>query len=216
MSLAGTATVVAPILSRDTVAADLGAFYTASTVPGTGLLGHAVSTTFVETKAIFQVFNGGALTIYPLYLRMTVTVASVGNTMVQFTTVLDQGNRFSAFVAGNALTPVNQNMNSTATSMAQVKAGAVTLTTAKANRRIVSHRPFRPTTVGANIGVIGDVYQFSYGSGELVDPSGLPVDASSCAHIMYVTSPLVIPPGMMLAIHAWGATYSTGATMEYE
>jgi hypothetical protein len=212
MSLAGTSTVVALAAARDTIAADLGTYYTSSTVPGTGLIGHAVSTTLVETKAIFSIYNGGALTIYPQYLRLTMTALPVGNTMQQFTTTLDQGNRFSAFVAGNALTPVNVNNNSASTSLAQVSAGAVTLTAATTNRRIVSHRPFRPTVIG----VIGDVYQFSYGTSILVDPSGLPTDGTLRAHIYYVLPPIVVVPGTTMAIHAWGATFSTGATYEFE
>ena len=213
MGLIGTSAVIGSGLARDTVPADLGTYYTASTVPGTGLLGHAVSTTWVETKAIFSVYNAGSIaSIYPQYLRLTMTVLPVGNVTQVFTTVLDQGNRFSAFVAGNALTPVNQNMNSPNSSLAQVSAGAVTLTGATGNRRLVSHRPFRPTVIG----VAGDVYQFSYGSGELVDPSGLPTDGTLRAHIYYVMPPLVIVPGTMMAIHTWGATYSTGATYEFE
>ncbi len=203
---------VAMLSARDVMAADLGSYYTASTVPGTGLIGHAASTTLVETKAIFSVYNGGSATIYPQYLRQTMTVIPVGNTMQQFTVVLDQGNRFSAFVAGNALTAVNTNNGSANTSLAQISAGAVTLTGATAGRRIVGHRQFRPTVIG----VAGDVYQWSWGSGILVDPSGLPTDGTLRAHIYYVESPLVIPPGCMMAIHAWGATFSTGATYEYE
>ncbi len=212
MSLATATTPITLINARDTAAADLGAYFTSSTVPGTGLLGHAVSTTLVETKAIFYCFNGGSATIYPQFLRLTMTVLPVGNTMQQFTTILDQGNRFSAYVAGNALTPVNQNMNSPNSSSAQIGAGAITLTANTSQRRIVGHRPFRPTVIG----VVGDVYQFSWGSGEMVDPSGLPTDGTLRAHIYYNNSPLVIPPGCMMAIHAWGATFSTGATYEFE
>lgn len=199
-------------MARDTVAADLGAYYVASTIPGTGLLGHAVSTTLVETKAIFLVANTGFATIYPQYLRMMMTVLPVGNTQQQFTVALDQGNRFSAYVAGNNLSVVNQNNNSPNTTGAIVGAGAITLTAATQNRRLVGHRQFRPTVIG----VVGDVYQWSWGSGELVDPSGLPTDGTGRAHVYYNSSPLVIPPGFMMAIHAWGATFSTGATYEYE
>ena len=213
MSLIGTQLPVALLTARDTIAADQGAYYTASTVPGTGLLGHAVSTTLVETKAIFSVYNGGSIaTIYPQYLRMTMTVLPVGNTQQQFTLAIDQGNRFSAFVAGNALTPVNVNNVSANTSLAQVSAGAVTLTGATSNRRIIGHRQFRPTVIG----VVGDVYQWSYGSGELCDPSSLPVDGTLRAHVYYAMAPIVLPPNTMLSVHAWGATFSTGATYEYE
>jgi len=213
MSLTSANFPVTVLTARDTIAADQGAYYTASTVPGTGLIGHAVSTTLVETKACFSIYNGGgSATIYPQYLRMTMTVLPVGNAMQQFTLAIDQGNRFSAFVAGNALTPVNVNQASSNTSLAQVSAGAVTLTAATSNRRIVGHRPFRPTVIG----VVGDVYQWSFGSGELCDPSSLPTDGTLRAHVYYAMAPIALPPNTMLSIHAWGATFSTGATYEYE
>lgn len=210
MGLTTGQTLIAPSISRDTVAADQGNYFTASTVPGTGIIGHATSTTFVETKSIFFCYNGGSATIYPMYLRLTMTVIPVGNTMQQFTTVLDQGNRLST--SATALTAVNQNINSQNASGSLINIGATVLTAATANRRIVSHRPFRPTVIG----VAGDVYQFSWGSGVLQDPSALATDGTNRAHIMYVMSPLVIVPGTMMAIHAWGATFSTGATYEYE
>ncbi len=210
MSLTTGQTLVAPGLSRDTVAADQGYYFTASTVPGTGIIGHATSTTLVETKAIFYLYNGGAATVYPTFLRLTMTVLPVGNTQQQFTTALDQGNRLAT--SATALTAVNCNQSSANVSLAQINIGASVLTAATSNRRIVHHRPFRPTVIG----VAGDVYQISWGSGILVDPSGLPTDGTLRAHVMYVESPLVIPPGTSMAIHAWGATFSTGATYEYE
>ena len=210
MSLVGTSTIVAPGLNRDTVAADLGCYYTALTpTPGTGIIGHAASTTFVETKAIFALYNGGALNIYPTYLRLTLTVVSVANTMQQYTTVLDQGNRIAT--AATPLVITNTNMYSANTSGAQISVGAVVCSAASSLRRILSHRVFRPV-----IGVAGDVYQFSYGSGQLVDPSALPVDGTLRAHVMYVMSPVVVTPGSSMLVHTWGATYSTGATYEYE
>jgi hypothetical protein len=211
MSLIGTSTVVTSTNARDTAVADLGVSYTAITpTPGTGIIGHAVSTALTETKAIFLCYNGGNATIYPLFLRLTMTVLPVGNTMQQFTTALDQGNRFTS--GGTALTISNNNINSANVSLAQITVGAVVTTAASANRRLVSHRPFRPTVIG----VVGDVYQFSWGSGTLVNPSALPTDGTLRAHVYYVCSPLVVPPGTSMLIHAWGATFATGATYEYE
>lgn len=212
MSLAGTATIVSPTVCRDSVAADLGYYYTALTpTPGTGIIGHAINTTFVETKPMFVCYNGSNVaSIYPTFLRLTMTVIPVGNTQQQFTTTLDQGNRFSS--GGTALTVANDNINSANLSLAQITVGAVTATAASSNRRVVSHRAFRPTVIG----VAGDVYQFSWGSGELVDPSALPTDGTGRAHVVYVMSPLVVSPGCSLCITAWGATFSTGATYEYE
>ncbi len=210
MSLIGSSAVVAPLTSRDTQAADLGYYFTGVTpTPGTGIIGHAVNTTFVETKPMFCLFNGGNASIYPLYLRLTMTVVPVGNTQQQFTTTIDQGNRFSS--GGTALTLANNNMNSQNLTAAQITVGAVTATAASSQRRVIQNRVFRNV-----IGVVGDVYQWSWGSGELVDPSGLPTDGTLRAHVMYVNSPLVVSPGCSLCITAWGATYSTGATYEYE
>lgn len=216
MSLITAASVTQPtatvnnLTSRDTLAADLGYSYTASTVPGTGIIGHAVNTTFVETKPMFVLYNAGLLNIYPLFLRLTMTVLPVGNTQQQFTTTIDAGNRLSS--GGTTLTPANNNMLSTNTSAAVITVGAITATAASASRRLVSHRPFRPTVIG----VVGDVYQFSWGSGILQDPSALPTDGTARAHVMYVMSPLVITPATSMCITAWGATFSTGATYEYE
>ena len=216
MSLIGNAAIVSEVICRDTVSADLGGYFTASNpTPGTGLLGHAVSTTLVETKAIFYVYNGSpTATVYPMFLRMTMTVLPAGNTMQQFTMTLDQGNRFSVLTAGSALTPVNTNLGITPnpSSLAQVNAGAVTLLAQSTNRRVISHRQFRPTVIG----VVGDVYQYSFGSGILQDPSSLPTDGTLRAHVLYVVAPVVLPPGTGMALHAWGATFSTGATYEYE
>ncbi len=210
MSLAGTSTQVAPVTSRDTQASDLGYYFSAITpTPGTGIIGHAINTTFVETKPMFLLYNGGNANIYPMFLKLTNTAVSVGNTMTQFTVTLDQGNRFSS--GGTALLVANNNINSGNQSGAQITVGAVTATAATANRRIMQHRMFRNV-----IGVAGDVYQWSWGSGMLVDPSALPTDGTNRAHVLYVASPLVVTPGNSMLITAWGATFSTGATYEYE
>jgi hypothetical protein len=221
MSIAAASLPVTAITGRDTIAADLGVTYTASTVPGTGLITHAVNSTFVETKPVFMVFNGGNLNIYPLYMRITCTVVGTGNPTILssfWTTTLDQGNRFSAFVTGNALTPVNTNQSSTNVSLAQISAGAITATAASPNRRIVSHRQVRPLNAGGTINapVAGDTYQFSYGSGELADPCSLTNASTTVANVLYVISPLVVVPGTSMCLYSWAATSSAGPTFEYE
>ncbi len=141
MSLAGTSTQVAPVTSRDTQASDLGYYFSAITpTPGTGIIGHAINTTFVETKPMFLLYNGGNANIYPMFLKLTNTAVSVGNTMTQFTVTLDQGNRFSS--GGTALLVANNNINSGNQSGAQITVGAVTATAATAPREI--QRPFTP------------------------------------------------------------------------
>lgn len=210
MSLLTTATLAVPSHSRDLGAADVGASFIALTpTPGTGVIGHAVNTTFVETKPNVCLFNGGSLNIYPLYLRLTLTVASVANAQQQFTTTLDQGNRYSS--GGTALTIANTNINSGQLSAAQINVGAVTATAASPQRRILHHRVFRVV-----IGVAGDVYQWNFGASVLTNPSTLATAGTAIANVLYGGSPIVVSPGCSLLITAWGATYSTGNTFEYE
>ncbi len=137
------------------------------------------------------------------------TVIPVGNAMQQFTTVMDQGNRIAT--AATALTIANTNMNSANISGAQISVGAVVTTAATSQRRIHHHRVTRVV-----IGVAGDMYQWNYGSGTLVSPSGLPTDGTLRVNVTTVTAPIVLPPGYTLLIHTWGATFSTGAIYEYE
>ncbi len=209
MSLTTNATVVAAGLARDTVAADLGAYFVASTpTPGTGIIGHAINTTFVETKPLFYLYNGGANTIYPTYLRLTMTVLPVGNAMQQFTVSIDQARTATG---GTALTVVNTNINSSVASGAQILVGAVTASEATAQRRILGNRMFRVV-----IGVVGDVYQFAFGSNALADPASLPTAGTLRTHVLMTSGPAVLTPGSSMLITAWGATFSTGATYEYE
>jgi len=101
---ASTNPIVAPLTSRDTQVADTGNLFVATNpTPGTAIVG-PVSTTFNQTIALFLVYNGGNLTIYPTALRMKVTSAGTGGTTVRFDHRVDTGNRYSSSVSGNTLT----------------------------------------------------------------------------------------------------------------
>jgi hypothetical protein len=194
------------ISSKEWVVADEGSYFVARTAtPGTGIIGHAAPTTFDETKPYLLLYNGGQKRIYPQYLRLHETVASAGGARVQFTMVVDQGNRYAS--AGSALTVVNPNMDSTAASQCTGYVGAVIASAASASRRIVDHLVFRGT-----IDIVEDVYEIVFGAG---DGSGMGGSrAATVQDMARLAPPIVIGPGQSFLIHQWAAAQSTGPTFQ--
>lgn len=224
MALSSSTTpLVTPILSRDTGAADLGNYYTAiSPTPGTGIVGIVNMTTLAiaELAPIFYVFNGSPAsaptTIYPLYLRLTRTVANAGNLVERFTLTLDQGNRATTLpAAAGVLTINNVNMGSPNRSQAQIygSANALVLSAPTSQRRIVGNQAFRN---GGVVGVVGDVLQFNFGSTEQIDPMSLVETGTAICNVTYGFSPLVIGQGQMFAVNYWAASQTTSPAWEME
>lgn len=186
--------------------ADEGSYFTAiSPTAGTGIIGHAAPTTFDELKPYLVLYNGGANRIYPQFLRLYETVASVGGARVQFTVALDQGNRYSS--AGTALTKNNVNMDSTYSTGATITAGAVVATAASSSRRLIGNYPVRGT-----IDIIEDVYELTFG-GFGAQTSNHSRVATVGAHGVTLP-PVVVGPGQSLLIHQWAGSQSTGPTWE--
>lgn len=211
MSLITNTTQVSDINSRDTVMADLGAYYTALTpTPGTGIIGHAAPTTFDQTKAYVLVYNSGTANIYPMYLRLHTTVVSAGDSTgpIFWTQVLDTGNRFSS--GGTSLTPNNTNFGSSNKSGAIITVGAVVCSANTAASRTIAHKTFRPGTVD----VVHDQFIFLWGAPTMGTPQLLPTTTASTYAESF--APVVIPPGASFLIHEWAASQSTGPTLEVE
>lgn len=194
------------VTGKELVSADEGSYFTAlSTTPGTGIIGHAAPTTFDATKPYFLLYNGGVNRIYPQFLRLHDTVVSVGGARVQFTVVVDQGNRYSS--AGTALTPKNVNMDSVISSAASIYQGAVVATAASASVRTLDHLVFRGT-----IDVVEDVYEIVFGASDGSGQGGSRV--ATVGDFARLAPPVVVGPGQSLLIHQWAASQSTGPTFQ--
>ncbi len=216
MSLAGLATLVSPVLSRDTVAADLGYYFVASNpTPGTGILETASISTFAlaEAAPVLSVWNGSTaanpVNIYLLYLRLTVTQANAGGLTTRFTLTVDQGQRVTTAPAATGILTINNtNIGSPNRSQAQIYCGTGLVTSAAtAQRRIVGNQSFRN---GGVVSVIGDVYQFNFGSTEQVDPMSLVETGTAICNVTYGFAPVVIGPNQNFQVQGWAA--SQGAT----
>lgn len=193
------------ISSKEWVSADEGSYYTAVSVPGTGIIGHAAPTTFDATKPYFLLYNGGQNRIYPQFLRLHVTVASTAASRVQFTTVVDQGNRYSS--AGTPITPKNVNMDNTFSSGASIYQGAVVATAASASVRTLDHNVFRGT-----IDIVEDVYELVFGASDGGGMGGSRV--ATVGDFARLAPPVVVGPGQSLLVHQWAASQSTGPTLQ--
>ena len=196
-----------PMTAKEWVVADEGSYFVAITpTPGTGIIGHATPTTFDETKPYLLVYNGGNNRIYPQFLRMHETVASIGGTGLQMTIAVDQGNRFSS--GGTALTKSNVNMDSVNTTAATITVGAVVASAASSSRRVLGHYVLRPLTL---IDIIEDEYQLTWGAPDAFLNA---VPAATVSNIQCTLPPMVIGPGQSLLVHEWRASQSTGPTWE--
>ncbi len=222
MSLAGTLPVVAPLLSRDTLMADLGYYFVAvSPTPGTGVVETATITTFAlaEAAPMLTVYNGSTLlnpvNIALCYLRLTMTQANAGGLTQRFTLTIDQGNRVTTLPAATGVLTINNvNMGSGNKSQAQILTGAALVASAATSqRRIIGNQSFRN---GAVVAVIGDVYQFNFGSPDAVDPMSLVETGTAICNVTYNFPPVVIGPNQTFLIQHWAASATTGAGFEYE
>lgn len=150
---------VSPITSKEMFLAAEGSYFTAcSPTPGTGVIGHAAPTTFDEAKPYFLAYNGSTLNMYPQFLQLNETVASVGGVMMQFTQTIDIGNRYSS--AGTAMTVNNTNMaSSNSASTVLCYQGAVVATAASGSRRLIGNTVFRSGVID----IIRDQYQLVWG-----------------------------------------------------
>jgi hypothetical protein len=164
--------------ARETVLAEEGTFFVASNpTPGTGIAGQPSQASFDETKPLMIVYNGGNYSIYPLYLRLTCTAASTGNTVQRFTQTIDTGNKKSA--GGTLLTAVNTNMGSSVASSAVVTFGAPTASAAGGSRRVLSTT--RPTGLSWESSVTST--SFSWGHEQGNDPASLITSGTAIANV---------------------------------
>jgi|SRR6266853_1227679 len=223
MPLTTGVTTLAPILNRDTVLADQGYYYVAiSPTPGTGIANTVtIETTLAqaEISPYLSVYNASSasapVTIYPLYLRLTCTAAQAVATVLRFTMELDQGNRITtAPAAAGVLTKNNVNMGSPNSSQAQILAGTgIVASAATANKRITGNQSFRN---GGVINVVGDVYQFNFGSTEQLDPMSLVETGTAICNVTYSFAPVVIGQNQTWLVMQWATGQTTAPAFEIE
>jgi hypothetical protein len=207
MSLQGTNLGVIPQTGRDTGLGDSANYYIMSTpTAGTGIISNG-GTTAVATTPSLVLWNGGALNVYLMYLRLSSTVVGGGAATKNFTFYLDQGNRYAS--GGTALTSRNMNMASGNASGLAGYTGAITAAAATANQRLVCNDWFRVALAD----VVGDVYEWQYGAPVGASPSS---SVATVSNFVRATAPIVIQPNNCYLMNIWSSTFTQGITWEVQ
>lgn len=208
--------VVIPLLNKNhQLAADGSYFVTTNPTPGTGIA-YAVTAAASETAGYFlAIINGSsagdpsAKTIFLDYLRLIPTVAPASGTSGRFAWRSDVAAKYTS--GGSALTPVNPNSGNGNTSVASVKAGALTTAAASGVARLISHGVLR----GA-IPVVNDEYVFDFGGAEAAGGSII-TSGTNVQRMGIPVPPIVIGPGMMVGLQLWFPSNAvTGLSAELE
>ncbi|MBI3334383.1 hypothetical protein HYZ97_02765 [Candidatus Pacearchaeota archaeon] len=210
MSLGTGALSTLPVTSRDLALGDSANYYVAVTpTAGTGIV-TGNPTALVNTTPALVVFNGGLLTVYLMYLRIASTVVGGGAATKNFTHQIDQGNRYGTATTGTQLTINNTNILSNVKSSVQATWGAITgAGIATANVRLLGNDWFRVALAD----VVGDVYEFQYGS-----PVGTAQGSSVATVASFTRSApaVVLPPQSSYVLNIWSATFTAGITAEVQ
>ncbi len=164
------------------------------------------------SSAAFFLKNGESRTaafpkrIYFDYLRMTCVGAPTSATEWQYAIHLDDAAaRYTS--GGSAITPVNPNGDSSATSVATVYFGAI-VTAAAANRRLVARGLLRPS-----IPVVRDEFTILSGGIEGVNYGAA---AGVLSKITVYAPPIIIGAQQQMVISLWGVASAAAATFEFE
>ena len=206
MSLTTNALISQPVTGRDTQGADAANYFTMTTpTAGTGII-TGNPTTLVATTPALVLFNGGALNVYLMYLRLSETVVGGGAATKNFTFFTDQGNRWTS--GGTALVAQNQNPVGAASSLVG-HFGAITAPAAGANQRQICNDWFRVALAD----VVGDVYEWQYGSSTGAGPSST---VATVSNFVRATAPIVILPQTSYILNIWSATFTQGITFEVQ
>lgn len=193
--------------------ADEGSYFTATNISlGTAISGTAAPTAFSATVALLSVYNQQTATTNPSkrisleWIALEVRAAGTNGTSFQFAMSADTGQRYAS--GGTSLSPVNPNMDSTASSIAQVICGALTATAATQQVRRIKHGQIRPV-----IKVIGDVYLFTFGQ-PTVSPSGADIGGTNVQLIPVHCPPVILGANQSFLLHEVAPSQSVAATYE--
>ncbi len=185
---------------RHSLAAEGSYFYAqnATIDAATTLAGHAapVLANLYTKPFVFLRNDSGASQAKRVFLDwiyIQVITAGANGTSDNWAAECDTGaTRYSS--GGTALTTVNPNMQSSATSLCTLMGGAVVATAATTSQRKMGHGVFRPA-----IAITGDKYLFKFGA----DPVENNVVATATTHHVVPMPPVVLGPTDQFMLHLY-------------
>jgi hypothetical protein len=220
MSLIGITTQVSEGTARDTVLADLGVMFVAtSPTPGTGIISSTpITLAAAATAPTMVVYNGnqaGGPNVYPLWLKLTETAASTGGTQLNYQFHIDTVNRY---VSGGTVLTAGANFGATNSgslfgSKATIAYGAITGAAAVNDKFVSGNCRCR---VGL-IDILGDMLMFTFGSPTPMAAGPSLQTTATVGVFAFSVAPVVVAPGHSMVMTIWQpTTFTTGVTHEVE
>ena len=210
------------LVRKQHLLADEGSYFLANNNSQTGILSSA-ATGFVATTPAMTVYNGDSPTnpeykrLYLDFLSLVTTVvgsAASGLVNLQAAIVIDQGNRYSS--GGTDLTAniVSPNMDLNAKSIATVKFGAITATSATASARFVDPlHIIRASVSGTVLDVVGEQKIFNFGGVEGVMNGSITV--ANANNIPIQEPPVILGPNQTALLYLWQNVGGTNVAATY-
>ena len=152
------------------------------------------------------VTDSDAKSIYPLWMRFTVTAAPTSASVWSYAIRGDYAPRYTS--GGTRLNPINVNMGASAQSQALCYFGAVIAALPSGNQRVLSSGQIQ-----SSIPVVKDQWIFTFG--DFSAPTNV-LTASAAKNLTIPVGPMVISPGTNFALEMWGTSCGGAPAWEFE
>jgi hypothetical protein len=206
---------VLPAIQKPHPLADEGAYFVATNpTPGSAIT-YAITTAFSDTVgAYFAIKNNDSASntsykrVYLDYIKLLVNTVPASATAVHYAIKVDNVSRYTS--GGSIITPVSTNMDIANTgTVAQMWAGALTLTAAGSSARIVARGTLRGV-----IPTINDSYVINCGG---MDGGGSLASAAASGRAVDSCPPIIIGPQQFALVHLWfPSNAATAGQFEFE
>jgi len=178
-----------------TTLAQEGSYFVATNpTVATGIAGIAAADGYNAAETLFLLYNQSteaeAVQVSLDFLELQCTVVDTAGTDIRFDHHIDNIDRFTS--GGTNITPVNPNMDSTASAKGRLRFGAVVSTSASSSVRYLGGRQLSSTDLVAN-----DLMLFTYGGTNSFSTQGANLtEEATLARLWQVACPpVVLGPG---------------------
>ena len=194
---------------------DEGSYFVATNpTPGTAIAGVSGTGAFADAESLLYVRNARTaaedIRLYLDYLRVQVAVAGTNGTDHRYVMKTEPSGTERWTSGGSLIVPVNPNRNSSGSSPAVIRFGALVTTAVGSDVRLVSNGVIRSV-----IAVVGDQYVFDFG-GEVAVPNGQPNGGLLVANVVVPVPPIILGPGETLVMSLHAAAQTVASQYEFE
>lgn len=180
----------------------------------TGIAGIAAADGYNAAETLFLLYNTSTeaegIHLCLDFLELQCTVVDTNGTDLRFDHHIDNTDRFTS--GGTAITPVNPNMDSTASAKGRLRFGAVVSSAASSSVRYLGGRQLASTDLVAN-----DLMLFTYGgSNSFSNQNSNLTEEATLARFWHVACPpVVLGPGDSYLFTINSASQTVGATYTF-